>query len=111
MLNTSLFPNEVNGVGTSCEGTSSGRWSLGEQRGHGHYPMTARMRWGKEVNKVVMECFYRSKLSDEEDRPIRRYRQRMFRQWRLRGMFESTVQLVCDQARPLERMGGYQSLN
>ena len=105
MLNTSLFPNDVNGVGTSCEGTSSGRCSLGEQRGPGRYPMTARMRWSKEVNKAVMECFYRSKPSDEEGRPIRGYRQRMFRQWRLRGMFECTEQRACDQARAIRKNG------
>ena len=105
MLNTSLFPNDVKGAGTSCESTSSGRCSLGEQRGPGRYPMTARKRWSKEVNKVVMECFYRSKPSDEEGRPIRGYRQRMFRQWRLRGMFESTEQRVCDQARAIRKNG------
>ena len=36
---------------------------------------TARMKWNKEVNKVVMECFYRSKPFDEEGKPIRGYRQ------------------------------------
>ena len=66
--------------------------------------MTARMRWSKEVNEVVMECFYKSKLSDEEGRPIRGYRQRMVRQWRLRGMFESTER-VCDQARAIRKNG------
>jgi len=105
MLNTSLFPNDVNGAGTSCESNSSGRCSLGEQRGPGRYPMTARMRWSKEVNKVVMECFCRSKPSDEEGRPIRGYRQRMLRQWRLRGIFESTEQRVCDQARAIRKNG------
>jgi len=111
MLNTSLFPNNVNGAGTSCEGTSSGRCSSGEQQGPGRYPMTARMRWSKEVNRVMMECFYRSKPSDEEGRPIRGYRQRMFRQWRLRGMLSLQNNMYVTRQGPLERMGGHQSMN
>ena len=66
---------------------------------------TARMRWNKEVNKVVVECFYRSKPFDEEAKPVRGYRQRMFREWRDRGMFESMEQCVCDQARAIRRNG------
>ena len=50
-----------------------------------------------------MECLYRRKPSDEEDRPIRCYRQNMFRQRRLRGMFESTEQRVWDHARAIRK--------
>ena len=39
-----------------------------------------------------------------------RYRKRMFRESRDRGMFESTEQSVCDQARAI-RIAGYQNLN
>ena len=63
------------------------------------------MKWNKEVNKVVMECFYRSKPFDEEGKPVRGYRQRMFREWRDRGLFESTEQRVCDQARAIRKNG------
>lgn len=105
MSNDSISNNDVNGAGTSREGSSSGRCSSGEQRGPGRYPTTARMRWNKEVNKVVMECFYRSNPFDEEGRPIRGYRQRMFREWRVRGMFHSTEQRVCDQARAIRKNG------
>ena len=52
-----------------------------------------------------MECFYRSKPFDEEGKPISGYSQRMFREWRDRGMFESTEQRVCDQARAIRRNG------
>ena len=52
-----------------------------------------------------MECFYRSKPFDEEGKPIRGYRQRMFRKWRVRGMFESTEQRVSDQARAIRKNG------
>ena len=63
------------------------------------------MRWNKEVNKVVMECFYRSNPFNEEGRPIRGYRQRMFREWRVRGLFDSTEQRICDQARAIRKNG------
>ena len=45
----------------------------------------------------------RRKPSDDEGRPIRGYRQIMLRQWRLRGMLESTEQRVCDQARAIRK--------
>ena len=60
------------------------------------------MKWNKEVNKVVIEYFYRNKLSDEEGKPIRGCRKRMLRE---RGMFESTEQYVCDQARAIRKNG------
>ena len=69
------------------------------------HQVTARMKWNKEVKKVVMECFYRSKPFDEEGKPIRGYRQIMFREWRDRGFFESTEQRVCDQAKAIRRNG------
>ena len=91
MSNHSISNNDVNGAGTSSEGPSSGRCSSGEQRGPGRYPTTARMRWNKEVNKVVMECFYRSNPFNEEGRPIRGYRQRMFREWRYTFLIGSSA--------------------
>ena len=67
--------------------------------------MTARKKWNKDVSQVLMECFYRSKRFDEEGKPVRGYRQRMFREWRDRGLFESTEQSVCDQARGIKKNG------
>ena len=52
-----------------------------------------------------MECFYRSKPFDDEGKPIRGYRKRMFREWRERGMLESTEQRVCEQARAIRKNG------
>ena len=52
-----------------------------------------------------MECFYRSRPFDEEGMPIRGYRQRMFREWKDKGTFESTEQRVCDQARAIRKNG------
>ena len=60
------------------------------------------------VKKLVMKCFYRSKPFDEEGKPVRK---RMFREWRDRGLFESTEQHVCDQARGIRKMDGCHDLN
>ena len=87
------------------EGSSPGRCFLVQQQEPGRHQVTARMKWNKKVNKVVMECFYRSKPFDEEGKPVRGYRQRMFREWRDRGLFESTEQRVCDQARAIRKNG------
>ena len=105
MLNHNSENNGVNGTGTRCEGPSPGRCSPAQHRRPGRHLATARMRWNKEVDKVVMECFYRSKPFDEEGKSIRGYRQRIFREWKGRGMFESTEQRVCDQARAIRRNG------
>lgn len=95
----------MNGTGTSSESASPGRCSLAQQRRPGRHQVTARVKWDKEVNKVVMECFYRSKPFNEEGKPIRGYRQRLFWEWNERGMFESTEQRVCDQARAVRKNG------
>ena len=105
MLDQSSENNGMNGTGTSCEGPSPGRCSPAQQRRPGRHLATARMKWNKEVNMVVMECFYRSKPFDEEGKPVRGYRRRMFKEWRDRGMFESTEQRVCDQARAIRKNG------
>ena len=52
-----------------------------------------------------MECFYRSKLFDVKGKPILGYRKIMFREWKERGMFESTEQRLCDQAKAIRKNG------
>ena len=74
-----LLDNGVNGTGTFSEGGSSGRCPVDEQRRPGRHPATARMIWSKDVNKVVMECYLKSKPVNEDGVPITEYRQRMFR--------------------------------
>ena len=71
----------------------------------GHHPATDRVKWNKEVNKVVLECFYRSKMFVEEGKHIRRFKKRMFRQWREKGLFKSSERRVCDQARTVRKNG------
>lgn len=66
MSNQNFENNDMNGTGTvggpSC------------------HPATARVKWNKEVNKVLMEWFYKSKTFDEEEKPIKGYRKRKFRE-------------------------------
>ena len=72
--------NDVNGAGSVSEGLSSGRRSVEQQHRPGRNHATAvitRMKWTKEVNVTVMECFYLSKPFTEEGKAIRGYRQRM----------------------------------
>ena len=75
------------------------------QQEPGLHQVTTRMKWNKEVNKVVMECFCRWKPFDEEGKPARGYRQRMSRKCKDRGLFKSTEQRVCDQARVIRKNG------
>ena len=97
MSNQNFENNGVNGTRPFGEDSSPGRCFLVQQREPGRHQVTARMKWNKELNKVVMESFDRSKSFVEEGKPLRGYnRQRMFREWRDRGLFESTAQRVCD---------------
>ena len=105
MLNQ-IFENKgVNRTGTPCEDSSHDKCFPAQQRGPGCHPATVRVKWNKEVNKVMMEMFYRSEPFDEEGKSIRGYRRRMFREWRERGLFESTKQRVYDQPRAIRKNG------
>ena len=70
----------VNRAGPVEEGSSPGRCSLVRQRGPGRHPTTARTKWSNNTNKVVMECFFRSKPFDDDVKPIRRNRQQMMQE-------------------------------
>ena len=84
MSNLIFENNGVNGTGMPFKGPLPGRCSPTQQQGPDRCPVTARVKWNKEVNQVVMECFYRDKPFDEEGKPIREYRKKMFREWRER---------------------------
>ena len=103
--NQNFENNDVNGTIPLVEDSTPGRCFLAQQRELGCHQITARMKWNKEVNKVATECFYRSKLFDEEGKPITGYRERMCREWRDKRLFESTEQRVCDQARAVKKNG------
>ena len=100
--------NDVNGTGTDSESPSSGRCPVEQQRRLGRHPVTAdksRRRWSKEINMVIMECYFRCKPVDENGVPVRGYRQRMYKEWQERGPFTSTEQRIADQARAIRKNG------
>ena len=105
MSNQNSENNSVNRAGSVEEGSSPGRCSLVRQWGPGCHPTTIRTKWSKNVNKIVMECFFRSKPFDDDGKPIRGYRQRMMQEWKEHGVFEITEQRLCDQARAIRKNG------
>ena len=58
MSNQNSERNGLNGTRPLGEGSSPGRCFLVQQREPGRHQVTARMKWNKEVNKVVMEGFF-----------------------------------------------------
>ena len=68
------------------------------------------MKWNKEVNKVVMECFYRSKAFDEEGKPVRGYRQKMFGEWR-ENCFNQHSNVYVTKYQKLAKMNSFHYLN
>ena len=83
--------NDVNGAGATGESSSSRRCFTDQQCGPGRHLVTAetsRRVWNKELNEIVIECYYKSKPTDEKGVPIRGYKQRMYRAWEERGMMD-----------------------
>ena len=73
-------------------------WS-GDQAPTGRHQATdqtrKRLKWEKEVNRIVIECWVRSV-------PTKRgYRKRMKRLWDEKGVFEVSEQRLADQARAI----------
>ena len=62
--------NSVNWAGPVGESSLPGRCFPVRQRGPGRHPTTVRTKWSKKVDKIVMECFFRSKLSDDDNEAI-----------------------------------------
>ena len=100
-----LLDNGVNGTGAFSEGASSDRCPVREQCRHGCHPATTRMMWSKDVNKIVIECYLEGKPVNENGVPTRGFMQRMFRVWQEIGLFKSTEQRICDQARAIRKTG------
>ena len=61
MSNQNSENNVVNRAGPVEEGSLPGRYSLVGQQGPSCHPTTVRTKWSENVNKIVMECFFRSK--------------------------------------------------
>ena len=50
--------NDVNETrSNNGEGTTSGRYPAAEQRISGRYATTAKVKWNKKLNKIVMESY------------------------------------------------------
>ena len=102
MSNDNISDNGVNEAGTdNSEGLAPGSCSVRTQADPGRHPMTARKRtsraaWSKEVNKIVMKCFYKSEPSK------RGYRKRMFAKWQEIGVFNVSEQRLADQVRAIK---------
>ena len=111
MSNQNFENNGVNKTRPLEEGSLAGRCFLVQQREPGRHQVTARMKWNKEVKKVVMECFNRTKPFDEEWKPIRGYIQRMFREWRDRGCLNQQSNVYVTKHGKLGKMDGYHNLN
>ena len=94
-------PNQENGVyGTqTCEGATPVTESRVEQPNPCRNSNTARMKWTKEMNKIVMKCYIKSS-------PDRRgYRKRMIAIWSEEGICEITEQRLACQARAIKTNG------
>ena len=96
MPNKNKPNNGVNEAGASSEGLLPGRCPIGEQDGPHHHRTTAdrrtmRRKWSQVVNKVVMQCYYRSEYGRNG------CRKRMDAIWNEMGMFNLTEQRLVDQ--------------
>ena len=95
----------VNGEGTGETGEAAwpGRCPTVGQGWPRRHPATARLKWSRDMNIAVMECYYLSKPVDESGRPVIGYRQRMHAVWKERGLPKITKQRLCDQARAIRK--------
>ena len=73
-------------------GASPGRVCGEEQQAPGRNPATAKLKWTKEINKLVMESYIKSDPSKSG------YRKRMLETWKEIGVFTVTEQRLADQA-------------
>ena len=74
MSNSNYEVNSVNETGTISESLSPGRCPTVLQGGPVRYQASAKMKWNKELNVAVMECYFLSKPTDENGRPVQGYR-------------------------------------
>ena len=103
MSNLNSENNDINRDGHAGEGSSPGRCSLVQQPEPSLHPTTVRTKWSKNLYKIAMECFFRSKTFDDDGKLIRGYRQQMMQEKKENGVFEITKQRLCDQARTIRK--------
>ena len=109
MINQVSEDNGVNRTGTECEGSSPGRCFPAQRREPGRHPDTARMKWNKEVNTVVMECFYRSRPFDEKESLSEDVDKGCFETGKTKACLNQLSNVCVIRQGPLGRMGGYQN--
>ena len=100
MLNHGIEDNGVKETGTlQSESVAPGRLSVPDPAPAGRHQATdqtnQRMKWEKEVNKIIIECWIKSEPSK------RKYQQRMKKIWDEIGAFPVTEQRLADQARKI----------
>ena len=100
MLNYIIEDNGVNETGTlQGESVAPGRHGVPDPVPAGRHQATGRtnqrMKWEKEVNKIVIECWIKSEPSKKKNR------QRMKKIWDEIGAFLVTEQRLTDQARQI----------
>ena len=91
--------NSVNGTFQSQKGASPGTDPRAEQARPGQKQAIARMKWTKEVNKLVMKCYIKSNPR------VRGYMKRMMALWNDIGVYKINQQRLADQARAIKRNG------
>ena len=84
---------------THGEGVRPGRVSGGKQPVPGRHPTTARIRWSKETNKLVMKCYLMSQPNEWG------YRRRMLDIWDSHGGARVNEQRLADQVRVIIKKG------
>jgi len=97
MSEQNIVNNDANGIGTSCDGPTSGRCPMDAQRGPGRHPATAKKRtkWSREENMVLFECYRKSEANK------RNYRKRLHQIWKNTSVRDEvrnvSEQRLCDQ--------------
>ena len=100
MLNHIIEDNGVNETGTlQGESAAPGRHGVPDPAPAGRHQAMGRtnqrMKWEKEVNKIVIECWIKIEPSK------RKYQQQMKKIWDEIGVFSVTEQRLADQARQI----------
>ena len=102
MMQMSNDSNEDNGVNDTNDtniGVSLGKDSRAQQAGPGRQQATARTKWDKMMNKLVMRCYIKSNPN------VRGYRKRMLVYWKEEGGESVSEQRLADQARAIRTNG------
>ena len=84
MIDDDSTKNGVNESETAGTGEAAlpGSCPTGWQGGPGRHPAAARMKWNRDMNIAVIECYYQSKPDDGSRTSVKGYRQEMHAVWK-----------------------------